>query len=92
MRTQKLSAGFTIIEVVIVIVVLGLIGFVGYRVWDASQPSASEQSQQNTANDDTKNTEAEITSNDGLTAADEKLDQTDVDGTFEQDLSDAGTF
>lgn len=86
MRSSK--QGFSAIEVILIVVVVALIGFVGFKFWEASQKSTANTEQSQQAADATK----PIQSDKDLTTVSQQLDQTDVEGSFEKDLSTDSSF
>lgn len=85
MRTNQ--KGYTIVEVVVVVLVIGLLAFIGLRVWG----SYSSNELASNAPSTTDNVSPVKTAGD-LAAVEKQLEDTDVDGSFEQDLNSELSF
>ena len=83
MRTQK---GFTLVEVAVVVLVVGLLAFIGLRVWGTY---SAQDLAKNT--DQTTETTKIATAKD-LDSVEKQLDNTDVVGSFENELDSQSDF
>lgn len=84
MNRQK---GFAVVELLLILAIIGLIGFVVWRVVLSSEPDAViDQSTVQSQTVPTVDTASDI---DKL---DNQLDQTDIEGNFDQELQDESGF
>jgi Tfp pilus assembly protein PilE len=70
------QGGFGLVPIVIIVAVLGLLVFAAWRIYDNRQQPAAEQTQ-------TQETAPEVNSANDLQAAEDYLNQQDIDGELD---------
>ncbi|HXH04912.1 MAG TPA: prepilin-type N-terminal cleavage/methylation domain-containing protein [Candidatus Nitrosotenuis sp.] len=83
--------GFSVVEVIIAILIIALIGFILLKAWEVFS-SDDAQLQSDTSQQPTSQQAPAINSAEDLTEAEKMLDETNVEGSSEQELDSETGF